>query len=120
MAMTFTLVSNLREQLAALEKERVEQRKKDEMEKERLAIEVGVSTLFTPHNVSQRVSCQAEEARTRGTPVTPESFMAWRVKFMKEVSSSRAREEDQRLKGLTPRERDEYKRLATRLSGMSR
>ena len=47
MAMTFTLVSNLREQLATLEKDKVEQHKKDEMEKERLAIEVRISIFLT-------------------------------------------------------------------------
>lgn len=40
MAMTFTLVSHLRELLSALIQTRAEQRKHAEMEKERLAIEV--------------------------------------------------------------------------------
>ena len=40
MAMTFTLVSHLREQLAVLVKDRAERRRKEAMEKERLAIEV--------------------------------------------------------------------------------
>lgn len=40
MAMTFTLVSHLREQLAVLVKERTERRRKEEVEKERLALEV--------------------------------------------------------------------------------
>jgi hypothetical protein len=40
MAMTFTLVSHLREQLSDLVISRAENRKKAEMEKERLAIEV--------------------------------------------------------------------------------
>jgi len=39
-AMTFTLVSHLREQLSVLVKTRSERRRKEEMEKERLAIEV--------------------------------------------------------------------------------
>lgn len=41
MAMTFTLVSHLREQLSALVRKREGDRKHEEMEKERLAIEVG-------------------------------------------------------------------------------
>lgn len=40
MAMTFTLVSHLREQLAVLVKERAERRSQEEAEKERLALEV--------------------------------------------------------------------------------
>jgi hypothetical protein len=38
--MTFTLVSHLREQLSALVKTRSERKRKEEMEKERLALEV--------------------------------------------------------------------------------
>jgi hypothetical protein len=40
MAMTFTLVSHLREKLAAFVLEREEAKKKEETEKERLALEV--------------------------------------------------------------------------------
>lgn len=40
MAMTFTLVSHLREQLSDLAKAKVEKRKREEKEKERLALEV--------------------------------------------------------------------------------
>ena len=40
MAMTFTLVSHLREQLLDLEKTRIERRKKEEEEKERRELEV--------------------------------------------------------------------------------
>jgi len=98
MAMTFTLVSHLREELSALVRKREEQRKHEESEKERLAIE-------------------AEEARTRGTPVTLESFKTWKTNFDKEIAQKRERTEDEKLKGLTPKERDEVKKLATRLTG---
>ncbi|OBZ75744.1 RWD domain-containing protein 1 [Grifola frondosa] len=98
MAMTFTLVSHLREQLSLLVYSREERRRKEAAEKERLAIE-------------------AEEARTRGTPVTLESFNAWKLKFEKEMTAKRSREEEEKLKGLSPKEREEYKRLGTRLSG---
>ena len=40
MAMTFTLVSHLREQLSRLVRSREERRKREEAEKERLALEV--------------------------------------------------------------------------------
>jgi len=98
MAMTFTLASQLREQLVSLIHSRAERRKQEESEKERQAIE-------------------AEEARTRGTPVTIESFNVWKAKFDRELAAKKAREEEERLKAMSPKEREEYKKLATRLSG---
>ncbi|KAF7970011.1 hypothetical protein HWV62_25378 [Athelia sp. TMB] len=97
-AMTFTIVSHLRERLSDLVKTRAEAIAAREREKERLAIE-------------------AEEARTRGTPVTVESFNAWKAKFDAELAAKKAKEEDERMKGLTPKEREEWKRAAVRLSG---
>ncbi|KAF7363423.1 RWD-domain-containing protein [Mycena sanguinolenta] len=97
-AMTFTLVSHLREQLYALVKTRAERRRKEESEKERLAIE-------------------AEEARTRGTPVTTESFRAWKIKFDQEQAAAKKARDDEKLRSLTPKEREEAKRSAGRLSG---
>lgn len=98
MAMTFTLVSHLREQLVTLVRDRAERRRKEEMERERLALE-------------------AEEAKTRGTPVTRESFFAWKAKFDKEMAERKAREDEEKMKGMTPKEREEYKKSATRLTG---
>ncbi|KZT11396.1 RWD-domain-containing protein [Laetiporus sulphureus 93-53] len=98
MAMTFALVTHLRDELSALIKLRAEHRKQDETEKERQAIE-------------------AEEVRTRGTPITVESFKAWKAEFDKELAIKKAREEEEKLKGMAPKEREEYKRLATRLTG---
>lgn len=46
MAMTFTLVSHLREQLTALVRSRVEKRLHEESEKERLALEVRSSLVL--------------------------------------------------------------------------
>jgi len=57
MAMTFTLVSHLREALTIVCKTRAEKAERDEAEKERRRI-------------------LEEEARTRGTPVTGASFLA--------------------------------------------
>ncbi|KAF5381001.1 hypothetical protein D9615_003932 [Tricholomella constricta] len=98
MAMTFTLVSHLREQLSRLVRTRAERRDKEEREKERLALE-------------------EEEARTRGTPVTVESFKAWKAAFDREMVLKRTREEEEKLKGLTAKEREEWKRVGLRLSG---
>ncbi|KAH8117414.1 RWD-domain-containing protein [Phellopilus nigrolimitatus] len=98
MAVTFTLVSHLREQLSLLVRTRLERRQQEEKETERRALE-------------------EEEARTKGTPVTIESFKMWKDKFDKEMARKKAREEEERLKGLSPKERDEYKKLQFRLSG---
>jgi len=98
MAMTFTLVSHLREQLSSLVRLRAENKAKAEREKERLAIE-------------------EEEARTRGTPVTVESFQAWKSKFDKELAFKKSREDEEKMKSLTPKEREEWKRAGSRLTG---
>lgn len=98
MAMTFTLVSHLREQLAELVRSRAEKERRLAAEKERLELE-------------------AEEAKTRGTPVTRESFLAWKVKFDKEMAAKKARDQEGKLKGLTPKEREEHKKFQGRLTG---
>jgi hypothetical protein len=117
MAMTFTLVSHLREEIGVLIREKIELEKRIEAEKERLAFEV----LFFFLNESSKLSClnQEEEKRTRGTAVTLESFKAWKVKFDKEVAMKKAQEEEEKLRGLSPKEREEWKRAITRLSGIS-
>ncbi|TFL07568.1 ubiquitin-conjugating enzyme/RWD-like protein [Pterulicium gracile] len=98
MAMTFTLVSHLRERLTSLVIDREAKRVQAEQEKERIAIE-------------------AEEARTRGTPVTMDSFKAWKAKFDAELRVKKAKDEDEKMKGMTAKEREEWKRLQTRYSG---
>lgn len=50
MAMTFTLVSHLREQMSTLVCKRADQLLAEEREKERLAIEVKLSQLFGQHH----------------------------------------------------------------------
>ncbi|KAF8582683.1 RWD-domain-containing protein [Ramaria rubella] len=97
-AMTFTLISHLRDKLLTLLQDRAEHARREAVEKERLEIE-------------------AEEARTRGTPVTPQSFLEWKHKFDKEMAVRRAAEQEERLKGLPPKEREELRKIATRLSG---
>ncbi|KAI8998728.1 RWD-domain-containing protein [Trametes punicea] len=98
MAMTFTLVSHLRERLSGLLREREEKKRQEEAEKERRALE-------------------AEEAKTRGTPVTVETFKSWKARFDKELAANRAREEEEKLKGMSPKEREEYKKMQSRLTG---
>ncbi|KAF8486489.1 RWD-domain-containing protein [Gautieria morchelliformis] len=98
MAMTFTLISHIRERLLMLLQSRVEQKRREAVEKERLEIE-------------------AEEARTRGTPVTPEAFLSWKSKFDKEMAARRVIEQEERLKVLPGKDRDELRKIGTRLTG---
>ncbi|KAH9180528.1 RWD-domain-containing protein [Lactarius sanguifluus] len=88
MAMTFTIISQLREQLSSFIRTRSERREKEE-----------------------------EEARTRGTPVTVKSFTEWKTKFDKEVSLRKMRTEEEKSKTMTVKEREEYKKIAARLTG---
>ena len=118
MAMTFTLVSHLREQLAELVRSRAENERRLATEKERLELEVG-HPLSLP-SCEWRLTAssdQVEEAKTRGTPVTRESFLAWEAKFDKEMGAKRAKEQEERLKSLTPKEREEHKKFQGRFSG---
>ncbi|KAH9063458.1 RWD-domain-containing protein [Lactarius vividus] len=98
MAMTFTIISQLREQLSSFIRTRSERRKKDARELERKALE-------------------EEEARTRGTPVTVKSFTEWKIKFDREVSLRKMRTEEEKLKTMTAKEREEFKKIAARLTG---
>ncbi|KIJ44363.1 hypothetical protein M422DRAFT_168444, partial [Sphaerobolus stellatus SS14] len=98
MAMTFTIVSHLQEKLPKLLHAKLQKRQEEEQEQERIELE-------------------AEEARTRGTPVTPESFLAWKARFDKEMAKKKAAEWDERFKMLPAKEREEQRKVATRLSG---
>lgn len=62
-------------------------------------------------------SVQAEEARTRGTPVTIESFKAWKAKFDKEMLHKKTRDEEEKLRALTSKEREEFRKIGTRFTG---
>jgi hypothetical protein len=45
------------------------------------------------------------------------SFLAWKAKFDKELASKKVREDDEKMKSLTPKEREEWKRALTRPTG---
>jgi hypothetical protein len=98
MALTFTLVSQLKESVTLVIEKRIQHAMALEREKERLALE-------------------AEASRTRGTQVTEASFRAWRDKFNKEALLLKEKEEEDRIKGLNSKERDEHRKMATRLTG---
>lgn len=61
--------------------------------------------------------CQAEEARTRGTPVTIQSFKVWKANFDKEMLQKKIRDEEDKLRSITSKEREEVKKIVTRLTG---
>jgi RWD domain len=115
MAMTFTLISHIRERLLVLLQSRVEQKRREAVEKERLEIEVCFRFLIIL--VLHSKAPQAEEARTRGTPVTPEAFLSWKSKFDKEMAARRVVEQEERLKVLPAKDRDELRKIGTRLTG---
>lgn len=98
MAMVFALVAHLREALVDVIQKRAAKEKKREEERERELME-------------------AEAARTRGTVVTVESFKNWRNKFMAEIKAQQEREDEEKLKLLSPKERDEWRKTKTKLSG---
>jgi len=64
------------------------------------------------------IICQAEAARTHGMPVTPVTFLAWRTKYNEKMAQKKAMEDEEKFRALAPKEREEYKKHATRLSGM--
>ena len=60
---------------------------------------------------------QAEAARTRGTPLTPQTFQEWRIRFTNELKQKREKEEDERIRALPPKEREDVRKRRERLSG---
>lgn len=62
-------------------------------------------------------SYQAQARKTAGTKVTPESFAQWRTRFEAELADKRDKEEQDRIRALPPKERDEVKRALGKLSG---
>ena len=49
--------------------------------------------------------------------MTVESFKAWKEKFDKELAIKKMHEDEEHLKNMTPKERDEWKKSGTRLTG---
>lgn len=95
-----------------------------EDEKHRLIEEVShLSLLFSPF-VSLTYDLfvlflflQAQAARLRGTAVTAESFLEWKTRFLSEEKARKDKEEEDRLKSLAPKEREDFKRAKAKLSG---
>ncbi|KAF8323188.1 RWD-domain-containing protein [Clavulina sp. PMI_390] len=98
MAMVFTLVSTLQESLRTLIDQRTTSREKAAAEAVRREIE-------------------KEEARTRGTAVTPNSFAEWKKRFDVERAKLLAREDEEKMRTMSPKEREEFRRSKAKLSG---
>jgi len=98
MAMVFTLVSQLQDYLRILVDDRVELRKQEAADKARREVE-------------------AEEARTKGTPVTPATFAGWKKRFAKDMATTLVAEEEERIKAMSPKEREEYKKNKVKPTG---
>ncbi|GAA5845892.1 hypothetical protein JCM11251_006722 [Rhodosporidiobolus azoricus] len=98
MAMVFTLASSLKELLADMLVKRKERIAKEDEERYRREEE-------------------AVAAKKRGTPVTRESFAAWAAKFEGELAAQQKKEEEERIKALPPKEREEARRWAGKLTG---
>ncbi|KNZ46265.1 hypothetical protein VP01_741g6 [Puccinia sorghi] len=60
---------------------------------------------------------EAEAARKKGTPITKETFAVWRAKFHEQNQLKKLKEEEERYKSLTPKEREERKKSGNKLTG---
>ncbi|KAH8930035.1 RWD-domain-containing protein [Atractiella rhizophila] len=60
---------------------------------------------------------EAEREKRRGTPVTQESFMAWKKKFDVEMLESKKREEEEKLRAMPPKEREETRKWMNKQTG---
>lgn len=49
--------------------------------------------------------------------MTLDSFKTWKVKFDHDMAIIKAKEEEEKMKGMSAKEKDEYRRIGTRLSG---
>ncbi|KDN42081.1 RWD-domain-containing protein [Tilletiaria anomala UBC 951] len=98
MAMVFTLASHMRESLTDWIHRQKEAKERDE-------------------TARREAELEAEQEKFRGTAVTTERFMEWRRKFEAERRTEQAKQEEEKLKGMTAKEREEHKRWKTKPSG---
>lgn len=98
MAMVFTMVSYLREHLVEILEARNTRRRQEE---DRRYAEME----------------EKEAARKRGTPVTRESFNALMQRLKQKAQEARKKAEEDRVKALPPKEREEYKKIQSRPTG---
>lgn len=98
MPMVFTLASHLRESLTTY------------LQNEAKAAEERASR-------QRDAEIAAEEEKFRGTAVTAERFLAWRVRFMQEQQARRDKAEAEKMAAMSNKEREEYKRYKQKPTG---
>ncbi|KAK0549817.1 Protein gir2 [Tilletia horrida] len=98
MAMVFTLASHLREELTSYLRRRVQ---KAEEERTR----------------ARDAEIEEEQQKFKGTAVTVERFMEWRKKFDAERAAAKAAEDEAQMKGLSAKEKEDFRRMRNKLSG---
>ena len=98
MPMVFALASHLRESLT------------DYMTRQAQEAEKAASE-------QREAELRAEEEKFRGTAVTVERFNAWRIEFMRKQELLRAQKEEAYVASLTPKEREEYRRMKAKPTG---
>ncbi|KAJ9092613.1 hypothetical protein QFC19_008651 [Naganishia cerealis] len=98
MAMVFTMVSYLKEHLVQMLEAR-NRRQREEEDRRYAEME------------------EKEAARKRGTPVTPESFTALMNRLKQKALDAKKKAEEDRVKALPPKEREEYKKVLLRPTG---
>jgi len=96
--LTFTLVSHLKEEITELIRSRSRRRKVEREEAERQVL-------------------RADALRTKGIPVTNASFETWKIGFLQEIEHLKEKEQDEKLRVLSSKEREEVKKVAMRLTG---
>lgn len=111
MAMTFTIATAAREALSELIVDRLKKEKEEDDARTKAYEEV--CTLYSQLSLT----LQAEAAKTRGTPLTLDLYLSWREKFRKELAIKRSKEEEERVRTLPAKEREEHKRRIARASG---
>ncbi|MBW0474873.1 hypothetical protein O181_014588 [Austropuccinia psidii MF-1] len=98
MAMIFTLSLSLQQELDRVLSARTEEQLRAEQEAIKRAEEL-------------------EATKSKGTPVTKETFLIWKAKYDQEVRLKKLKEEDERLKTLPPKEREEQRKGVMKMTG---
>lgn len=73
--------------------------------------------LLIVHEIRKLTIFKAEAARTRGTPLTPDAFNVWRKAFTAELAAKREKAEEDRIRALPPKEREDYRKRRERPTG---
>lgn len=127
--MVYTLALQLKELIAEMIVKRKERIAREDEERYRREEEVrganlgafrvsrGEELLTDVAECRVSLRTQAAAAKKRGTPVTKESFAAWSAKFEAEYAAQLKREEEERIRALPPKEREEARRWAAKLTG---